>query len=68
MNVIQQPFSSLQYSYNYSNVIKKKKASGKLYSCVNIREMKTTNNIPSSSFSVLTHLAQQVLAPVGAQL
>lgn len=40
MNVIQQPFSLLQYSYNYSTVIKKKKASGKLYSCINIREIK----------------------------
>lgn len=47
-----------------------KKVSGKLYSCINIREITKTNNIPSSSssFSVLTGLAQQVLAPVGAQL
>lgn len=67
MNVVQQPFFLLQYRYNYSDVIKKK-SSGTLDSCINIREMKKNNNIPSSSFSVLTPLAQQVLAPVGAQL
>lgn len=67
MNVIQQPFSLLQYSYNYSTVIKKKKPVGNFTVASTSGKLKK-NNIPSSSSNILTGLVQQVLAPVGAQL
>lgn len=57
---MQQPFSLLQYSYNYYNENKKKKRKpvGNFAVALTSGKLKKNNNIPSfSSFSVLTGLA-----------